>query len=119
MVKTRNFEDLIVWQKAHQFVLNIYTLTRTFPKEEQFGLSSQLRRAAISIAANIVEGYSKNGIKDKLRYFNISQGSLAECRYYLRLISDLHYADTETLVSDLEEVSRLLNAYIRGISRNT
>lgn len=109
---------MIVWQKAHQFVLSVYKLTKILPKEELFGLTSQLRRASVSIAANIVEGYSKKGKKDKLKYLNISQGSLSECRYYLRLIRDLNFTDTKKLEDDLEEVSRLLNAYYRGITKD-
>ena len=83
--KTNNFEDLDVWKNAHQFVLTVYKLTNQFPKEELFGLTSQFRRAAISIPANIAEGYKKRGIKDKLRFYNISEGSGEECRYYLIL----------------------------------
>ncbi|QOI96954.1 MAG: four helix bundle protein [Flammeovirgaceae bacterium] len=102
MEKTKSFEELIVWQKAHQFVLSVYEVTKFFPKEEQFGLSSQFRRASVSIASNIAEGYSKRGIKDKLRFFNISQGSASECRYYLRLTKDLKFADVTQLEIDLE-----------------
>lgn len=119
MEKSKHFEELVVWQKAHQFVLNVYEITKTFPKEEQFGLTSQFRRAATSIAANIVEGYSKRGIKDKIRYLNISQGSLSECQYYIRLINDLNYARVEKLEEEIEVVSKLLNAYSPGIAKNS
>jgi len=119
MEKSKHFTELIVWQKAHQFVLNVYTLTKSFPKEELFGLTSQLRRASLSIAANIVEGYSKKGLKDKIRFLNISQGSLAECQYFLRLSRDLGYAEVTKLEIDLEEVSKLLNAYSRAIKKST
>ena len=119
MEKSKHFTELIVWQKAHQFVLNVYTLTKSFPKEELFGLTSQLRRASLSIAANIVEGYSKKGLKDKIRFLNISQGSLAECQYFLRLTRDLGYAEVTKLEIDLEEVSKLLNAYSRAIKKTT
>ena len=118
MEKSKHFEELIVWQKAHQFVLKVNALTKEFPKEEQFGLTSQFRRAAISMAANIVEGYSKKGLKDKIRYLNNSQGSLSECQYYLRLTKDLNYGRIEKFGMDLEEVSKLLNAYSRAISKN-
>ncbi len=77
----KNFQDLIVWQKAHQFVLLVYRYSETFPKMELYGLISQLRRAAVSIAANIVEGFKKKTKPDKVRYLNIAQGSLEECRY--------------------------------------
>jgi four helix bundle protein len=72
----KSFQDLIVWQKAHQFVLEIYQMANNFPKNELFGITQQLRRAAISIPANISEGFRKNGKLDKLRFFNIAQGSI-------------------------------------------
>jgi four helix bundle protein len=75
----RTFEDLIVWQKAHRFVLAVYRMSQTFPRSEIYGLSSQFRRAAVSIAANIAEGFRKRGKADKLRFYNIAQGSLEEC----------------------------------------
>ena len=119
MEKSKYFTELIVWQKAHQFVLSVYTLTKQFPKEELFGLTSQFRRASISIAANIAEGYSKKGLKDKIRFLNIAQGSLSECEYYLRLTKDLGYANVTKLEADLEEVSKPLNAYSRAIKKNS
>lgn len=81
----KSFQDLIAWQKAHQFVLSIYCSSVNFPKKELYGLTSQLRRAAISIPANIAEGFKKKGKpdkKDKYRFMNIAQGSVEECRYY-------------------------------------
>lgn len=114
----KTFQDLMVWQKAHQFVLSVYRLTSAFPKEEKFGLTSQFRRAAISIPANIAEGFKKRGPNDKVRFMNIAQGSLEECRYYLILTKDLSYADTQPLVSSLEEVSRLLESYSSAIQTN-
>ena len=111
----KTFEDLVVWQKAHQFVLAVYRLSRTFPQSETYGLSSQFRRAAVSIAANIAEGFRKRGKADKLRYLNIAQGSLEETRYYLKLIQDLNYGDVSELRTVLVEVSKLLEAYSRAI----
>ena len=87
----KSFEDLIVWQKAHQFVLNVYKLTTSFPKHELYGLVSQMRRAAVSIPANIVEGFRKSTKPDKARFYNIAQASLEEIRYYLILSRDLGY----------------------------
>ena len=78
MQPAKSFFDLIVWQKAHKYVLQIYEFTNGFPKTEIFGLSSQYRRSAISIAANIAEGFKKRGIKDKARFMNIVQGSIEE-----------------------------------------
>lgn len=111
----KTFRDLLVWQKAHQFVLSIYGLTAAFPRQEQYGLSIQLRRAAVSIPANIAEGFRKRGKADKARYMNIAEGSIEEVRYYLILANDLRYGETSALMNSLEEVSRLLNAYSRAI----
>jgi len=118
MEKTKDFMELIVWQKAHKFVLSVYDLTKAFPREEVFGISSQIRRASVSIAANIAEGYSKRGERDKMRFLNIAQGSLSECRYFLILARDLKYAVVEKLERDLAEVSKLLNSYRRGLAKN-
>lgn len=107
----RTFQDLLVWQKAHRFVLEVYALTTGFPKQETYGLSLQMRRAAVSIPANIAEGFRHRGKADKARFMNIAEGSVEECRYFLILVKDLGYGDTERLASSLEEVSRLLNAY--------
>jgi len=109
------FEDLVVRQKAHQFVLAAYCLSRTFPRSETYGLSSQFRRAAVSIAANIAEGFKKRGKADKLRLYNIAQGSIEESRYYLILAKDLEYGDISGLSRLLEEVSKLLEAYSQAI----
>jgi four helix bundle protein len=95
MEKTNSFIDLIMWQKSHDFVLESYKVTENYPRNELFGLVSQLRRAAISIPANIAEGYKRKGKIEKLRFFNISQGSLEECRYYLILSKDLNYINNE------------------------
>jgi four helix bundle protein len=111
----RTFQDLIVWQKAHQFVLAVYLLTDGFPRTEVYGLTSQMRRAAVSIPANIAEGFRKKSRADKARFMNISQGSVEECRYYLILANDLHYGDSQPLSLQLEEVSKLLHAYTASI----
>lgn len=112
---SRTFEDLIVWQKAHQFVLVTYRMTDTFPKSEQYGLTSQLRRAAVSIPANIAEGFKKRTKADKARLMNIAQGSLEECRYYLMLIKDLKLGPCDGAMNQLEEVSKLLEAYTASL----
>ncbi len=109
------FEDLIVWQKAHQFLLSTYRYTAAFPKEEMYVLTSQFRRAAISIAANIAEGFKKRGKKDKRRFLNIAQGSTEESRYYLILSRDLHYGENAQLTEQLVEVSKLLESYYSAI----
>ena len=109
------FQELIVWQKAHQFVLSTYRYSASFPKTELYGLTSQFRRAAVSIPANVAEGFKKRTKPDKARFMNIAQGSLEECRYYLILASDLNYGDNMALRKLLEEVSKLLEAYSSSI----
>ncbi len=111
----KSLEDLVVWRKAHEFLLGVYGLTKTFPREETYGLTSQLRRAAVSIAANIAEGFRKRGKADKARFMNMAEESVDESHYYLILARDLHYGDTESLIRTLDEVSRLLNAYSGAI----
>jgi four helix bundle protein len=111
----KSFQDLIVWQKAHAFVVQVYVATRGFPKEELYGLTSQFRRAAVSIPANIAEGFRKQSKQDKARFLNISQGSLEECRYYLILAHDLRYLDKKSLWQLTEEIGRLLNSYRSAI----
>jgi four helix bundle protein len=111
----RSFRDLMVWRKAHEFVLAVYRFTESFPDREKFGLSHQMRRAAVSIPANIAEGFGKRSRAEKARFLNIAEGSLEECRYYLILARDLGYGQTHSLTATLEEVSRLLNAYARAI----
>ncbi|HCI69110.1 MAG: four helix bundle protein [Balneola sp.] len=115
MKPARTFKDLLVWQKAHKFVLESYAYSKGFPKEEIYGLTSQYRRASVSIAANIAEGFKKRGQKDKARFMNIAQGSLEECRYYLILAQDLGYGSSQNLNNLLEEVSKMLSSYGRSI----
>src|SRR5215813_10463596 len=98
----RSFRDLVVWQKAHEFVLAVYRFTESFPDREKYGLSHQMRRAAVSIAANIAEGFGKRSPAEKARFLNIADGSLEECRYYLILAQDLGYGQTELLTNTLE-----------------
>lgn len=114
----KSFQDLIVWQKAHQFVLSAYLFSEEFPKTEIYGLTSQLRRSGVSIPANIAEGFKKKTKPDKARFMNIAQGSLEECRDNLILAKDLRYGkDGESLrlMSQLVEVSKLLDAYYNSL----
>lgn len=105
------FEDLIMWQKSHQLTLRVYKISKAFPKEELFGLTAQMRRAAVSVPANIAEGFSKRSRSDKARIMNIAQGSLEELRYYFILARDLGYLPANTSWEDITEVARLLGAY--------
>jgi four helix bundle protein len=111
----RTFEDLLVWQKSHELVLSVYKLTATFPKSETYGLSIQMRRAVVSVPANIAEGFRKRGKPDKARFMNTAEGSLEETRYYLRLAQDLGYGQTAAILRQVEEISRLLDAYSKAI----
>jgi four helix bundle protein len=111
----KSFCDLIVWRKSHDFVLGVYRLTSAFPKQENYGLALQFRRAAVSIPANIAEGFKRYSRKEKVRFLNIAEGSIAECRYYLILARDLGYGETGELMGLLEEVSRMVTAYTRAI----
>ncbi|HEX8843195.1 MAG TPA: four helix bundle protein [Pyrinomonadaceae bacterium] len=112
---SKSFRDLLVWQKAHQFVLSVYNYSDYFPQKEIYGLTSQLRRAAISIPANIAEGFKKKSRTDKARFMNIAQGSIEECRYYLILAKDLGYGDHPELMPQLEEVSKMLEKYMAAL----
>ena len=111
----KTFQDLVVWRKAHEFVLAVYKFTQDFPKEETYGLRIQMRRAAVSIAANIAEGFRKRGRADKARFINMAEGSLEECRYYLILAGDLGYGSPDNLMGLLESVSRLLHASAKAL----
>lgn len=115
---TTRFEDIIAWQKARIFIKHVYTITRKFPDDEKFEFISQFRRAAVSIAANIAEGYKRLGKDDKLRFLNYSQGSLEECRCYIILSVDIGYISEEEaskMIDEIEETSKLLNGYSNAI----
>jgi four helix bundle protein len=114
------WKDLIVWKKSHELVLKIYEATKGFPENERFGLTQQLRRSAVSIAANIVEGKSKNTDKEFSAFLFNSRGSLEETRYHLLLSKDLGYIDIreyEILEELAKEISFLLNKLIGAVSK--
>ena len=115
---TQSFRELKVWQKAHELVLHMYKYSEQFPRTETYCLTTQLRRAAISVPANIAEGYKKKGKADKLRFFNIAQGSLQEVHYYLILSADLGYGSTDSYLEVVDHVERMLQAYCQGIVAN-
>ena len=111
----RSFEEVELWRKAHALVLAVYRFTEGFPRHELFGLTSQLRRAAVSVPANFAEGFKKRSHADKLRFYNIAQGSLEECRYYFILAGDLNYGDSSPLKQAAEEISKMLDGYMRPL----
>jgi|SRR3989338_5746456 len=115
--KIKNFTDLKVWQEAHILALQVYKITDTFPKQEMFGLVSQLRRAAVSITSNIAEGFSRISSKEKVHFYSISHGSLSEVENQLILAKDLGYleiASFEKTSAQLLYVHKILNAFIRS-----
>jgi four helix bundle protein len=111
----KSFKDLEVWRNAHAFVLAVYRFTTSFPTEERFGLTSQFRRAAVSIPANIAEGFRKFTPADKARFLNTAEGSLEECRYYCILAQDLGYGNAASLQELLDGIARQLAAYIHRL----
>lgn len=113
----QGYKRLVVWQKAHRLVLLVYSATKSFPKEEVFGLTSQMRRCAVSVPANIVEGYGRKSDKEKLNFFNIAKGSLTELEYYIELTLELGYINEKgfsDLVQLRSDVGRLLNGFSKS-----
>lgn len=124
MVKSKKrierFFDLEAWQEGHKLALAIYTSTKMFPKDELFGIVSQLRRAASSITANIAEGFARFHFKDKIKFYYQARGSVAEVQNFIVLAKDLHYITNETCGSLGERantVGRLINGMIRSIEK--
>ena len=116
MDKIQRFEDLVVWKKSHELALEVYSLTKDLPGEEKFGLVSQMRRSAVSIPANIAEGFKRRGLKDKINFYNISQGSLSELQYYSILVKDLGFKVNLDKVNNLiPEIGKMLNGLITTI----
>lgn len=115
----RDFRELKVWQKAHRCTLEIYRHTQGFPTEERFGLTAQLRKAAVSVPSNIAEGCGRNSERDFARFLSIAAGSASEAEYQLLLARDLGYLPDEIhrqLDAQINEVKRMLNAFIRTLS---
>ncbi len=113
----QSFEQMEVWQWAHRLALGVYSASKAFPSEEKFGLTSQMRRAAVSVPANIAEGFKRRGKPEKRRFYNIAQGSLEELRYYFILCRDLGYKlDSAALSDQADHIGRMLTGLIRSIS---
>lgn len=118
----KHFRQLETWQEAHKLVLRVYQITCEFPIDERYGLTAQMRRAAVSIAANIAEGFKRRGTRDKARFYNISESSLEEVKYYLLLSRDLEYITSDSyakLMSQADSVGRLLNGLITSTKRRS
>jgi four helix bundle protein len=117
-----NWRDLLVWKKSHFLTIEVYKITRYFPKEERYGLTSQIQRAAYSVPLNIVEGHSRKSAKEFLQFLNISRGSLEELRYLLILSCEIDYiscVDRDRLEEIAAEVSRMLDALMKSLSGKT
>ena len=114
----QDFKKLSVWKKGHELTLSVYHMTSTFPGEERFGLTSQIRRSSSSIPANIAEGCGREGSKELVRFLQIAQGSAKESEYHLLLARDLKYVKVEVyneVNSKLEELKRMLSGLIKSI----
>jgi four helix bundle protein len=117
----RDFKNLQVWSKSHQLTLSVYQETGTFPDSERYGLTSQMRRAAASVAANIAEGYGRESDREFLRFLHISAGSATELEYHILLASDLGYLEDDvyrSLNDRVLEVQRMLAGLIRRIKNS-
>jgi len=114
--KIKSFTDLYAWQEGHKLVIMLYTITKDFPKEEIFGLVSQMRRSAVSITSNIAEGFSRNTMKDKIQFYCIAQGSLTELQSQLFIAKDVGYLSGE----DFDKISKqtiVVHKLITGLKK--
>ena len=119
-MQIRTFKDLMVWQKSYQLALDIYKISKNFPSEEKFGLTSQIRRAAISVPSNIAEGYARRYIKSYISFLKISHGSIAEVETQILISKDLGYTKEETLkkiIIKCTEIQKMLWALIRSLEK--
>lgn len=118
----KDFRDLKVWQKAHQLVVAVYKVTQSFPGEERFGLTSQLRRSAVSLASNISEGCGRGSDRELARFLDISAGSSSETEYQLLVARDLGYIDQEqhhVLTTQVKEIRRMLHSFIQKLKADS
>lgn len=116
----KSYRRLIVWQKADELAFQIYKITKKFPKDEMFALVSQMRRAALSVPANIVEGYARSSNKESKQFYNIARGSLSELEYFIDFSLRLDYISKDMhkeLVVSRDEVGRLLNGFINSVKQ--
>ena len=117
--KIKSFSDLKAWQKSHELVLIIYKLTKNFPREEQYGLISQMKRASISISSNIAEGFSRHSPKEKLQFYYQALGSLTEIQNQLLVARDIGYISNDLFqeIADLSvEVAKLIRSLMKFLN---
>ena len=115
----KNYKELTVWQKSMDLVLEIYSITKTFPKEETYGITSQMRRAAVSVPSNIAEGHQRNSTKEYLNFLYFARGSISELQTQLFICQKLGYINTNGLIDASEEIARMINAIISKLKNNT
>lgn len=116
--KIKSFTDLVTWAKGHELVIDIYKITKLFPKEEIFGLTSQIRRCAVSITSNIAEGFSRQSFKDKVQFYAIAQGSLTELQNQLLISKDINYISKQVF-TELADKSVVVNKLLNGLIKST
>lgn len=117
--KIKNFTDLEVWREGHKLVLEIYKVTKKFPREERFGLTDQMRRCGISITSNIAEGFSRRGSKEKLQFYYMAKGSITELQNQLLVVKDVEYMSKDEFNKLLKQtiiVHKLLNGSIMKLT---
>ncbi len=118
--KIRSFRDLNAWTSGHSLILLIYKITEDFPEKERFGLASQIRRAAVSITSNISEGFNRESLKEKIQFYSISRGSLAEVQNQLLIARDIGFLNEEHFLKAADEsvvVSKLINGLIKSLKK--
>ena len=117
--KITSFTQLRTWQNAREFAVNIYGVTKSLPESERFGLTSQMRRSAVSVAANIAEGFSRNGLKDKVRFYSIALGSLTETLSHLYIAHDLGFlgqVNIQSIEGEVTDLHKMINGLMRSAS---
>lgn len=120
MAEIKTYKDLLVWQKSHNLVILIYKITEDYPKHELFALTSQTRRAAVSVQANIVEGFRRQSLRDSINFYNTADASLEELKYHLLLARDLNYVSVNRynfIMEKTEEVGKLLTGWLQSQRR--
>lgn len=117
MIEKQSFKNLIAWEKAYELTLMVYKYSQKFPASELYGLTSQLRRSAVSISANIAEGRERQHKKEFLQFLSIAKGSLGEVETYLMLAKDLNYIN-ESVFSELEEQRKEIGRLLRGLIKS-
>ncbi|KKU50519.1 MAG: hypothetical protein UX72_C0040G0002 [Parcubacteria group bacterium GW2011_GWA2_47_10] len=110
----KSFTDLIVWQEGHRLVVEIYRITKMFPREETYSLTDQMRRAASSVTSNIAEGFGRHGYKEKVQFFYLAQGSLAELKNQILIAKDVGYLDNSTF-KNLADMANTTHRLLQGL----